>query len=135
MRKHEQQTRRLENMSKFFRASNFLKLKHYKVLCMMLLSVLCMSELFGNLIENGDFEQGETLWRVRNNNGQIDEEIFAQGKRSLKIESHSDDPSRVYYANAIEVKPNTNYKLSVWIKSEGAENAEIRLISLDKDKK
>ena len=101
----------------------------------MLLSVLCMSELFGNLIENGDFEQGETLWRVRNNNGQIDEKIFSQGKRSLKIESHSDDPSRVYYAKLIEVKPNTNYKLSVWIKSEGAENAEIRLISLDKDKK
>ena len=101
----------------------------------MLLSVLCMSELFGNLIENGNFEAGGTNWVLRNNNGQIDEEIFAQGKRSLKIESHSDDPSRVNYARLIAVKPNTNYKLSVWIKSQGAENAEIRLISLDKDKK
>jgi hypothetical protein len=94
-----------------------------------------MSELFGNLIENGDFEAGGTNWALRNNNGQIDEKIFSQGKRSLKIESHSDKPSRVYNTKVIKVKPNTNYKLSVWIKSQGAENAEIRLISLDKDKK
>lgn len=64
-----------------------------------------------NLLTNGSFEQGATGWSL--NTSTIDTTGGQSGNNSLKAVG----PADVYTRQNIDLKPNTSYTLSYWIKT------------------
>ena len=67
-----------------------------------------------NLLINGDFEQGLEKWDNGESAFVIDENIFHSGTKSLKTSGIN--PVSVIRYRYIDVKPNTDYVLSAYVK-------------------
>lgn len=79
----------------------------------------------GNLIQNGSFEEGTSAWQSYDPfppgvSVSIDREVVYDGSASLRLDfSGATDPDvwRTFY-QPVEVKPNTAYTLSYYMKTE-----------------
>jgi len=80
-----------------------------------------------NLIKNGSFEEGRSkpsFWETSqwNNFSKFswDKRISHSGERCVQIESRK-NPNDARWIQKVEVKPDTDYLLSGWIKTENVE--------------
>jgi len=83
-----------------------------------------------NLLANGDFQKGlrdwdATSWK-RRGKITIDKEVLHRGRPTLRLES--DEADHTMANQIIEVKPNTTYRLTAYVKTAG-----IRFLEKGKD--
>ena len=93
-------------------------------------------KLSSNLLSNGSFEEIDEKspvgWSPRTYSGEathdVDSSVARSGKNSIRIASKSG--SDTSWHQAIPVKPNTDYRLSAWVKTENVSGAMGALVNV-----
>ena len=70
-----------------------------------------------NLIPNGDFENGSTGWSLDKYQS-LDTTIAHSGKASVRLAVPGPEPLQTQLMVVIPVKPNTRYKVGMWLRRE-----------------
>lgn len=74
-----------------------------------------------NLFANGDFQKGLREWDAtswkRLGKIKIDKEVLHRGRPTLRLES--DEADHTMANQFVEVKPNTTYRVSAYVKTQG----------------
>lgn len=97
----------------------------YQMLKKISLLVLSAGTLLAHaspeLLQNGDFQQGLKFWSVRNPNGvSVVKNASPGGKNALKAVTAKEHYAINYTFQGKQLKPDTDYTLHGWIKTEGS---------------